>query len=298
MPTGLGVPHSQNADGSITTGTSAEDVRRTFGGLYTEGVVSGATVSGTTGLSYTISPGLVFLWYGGSKTSPELVPLPIPSGTVNTTAGPSSGSRTDYVWVKQAKPSSNPAVGSQITMGVTPTNPRSSSNSPSEYFILDRFTVPAGMTSTNNATKMTDRTFSVPYGTGGMLLELKDTWNNWLINRPGGIANLTGKITLPTDQLIQIDVGVTAEVDNGLDTDIIMASVLIDGVRRAWWHTGKIDEYAVTYNWTMTLQLSAGTHTIDFRRTERNNSGKIKLRHETNGLQGSYLNVKTVGIVA
>lgn len=297
MPTGFGIDHSTNTSGTLT-GTSSQDIRKVFGGLYTEGIISGADVKTTTGLTYTIDPGLVNLWYSGSSTAKETVMLPVPSATVATTAGPSSGTRTDYVWVRQNPPGTDTNTGSQITWGVSPTNPRTSSNVPGQYFILDTFTVPAGMTATNSATRTGSRAYSVPYGSSSLLLKMVDTHDGRLYTAAGKLRTLSGKLTLPVDTQVRFTCGVTLEHDGMQSTvdDGINAALHINGIREVWWSTGEVTKYPETKEWSVITTLPAGTHTIEWRRSEIKDTAKIRLRYQNKGIPGSYVYAEAVGV--
>lgn len=296
MSTGLGIDPSIGTDGT-KVGTSGQDIRRIFGSLYTEGVISGAEVVGTTGLSYKISAGLINLWYAGSKDAKESVMVPIPSMTVVTSAGPSSGTRTDYVWVRQNPPGNNTSTGSQVTVGVSSSKP---SSSPGEYFIIAQFTVPAGMTATSKATRKADRTFSVPYGSGGLILNIKDTYHGRLADKIDQLANLTGSITLPTDQTVEFTCGVTAYLSGSESRplDAINAGLTVDGYRNTWWTTPPLGPWAATYEWSHILELSAGTHQIEFRRSiYKDKDNPYVYLDSYSQRPGSYMYAKSVGVV-
>lgn len=177
------------ADG---TGTTPMDMQRILGAQYvTHGVIpdGGLTVSGTSSMAYKVEPGAVFMWT--SKSARLGVLVPVDGTTVSTLPAPSTGSRTDTVYV-YSDGSVRVAQGTTIPAGV----------------IIARYTVPAGITSTTSAQQSIDRNFAITAGASlGRL-----AW----YRHPGGVTAPTaesllhsGRFYLPSDRLLRVDITTT-----------------------------------------------------------------------------------------
>lgn len=178
------------ADG---TGTTPADLQRIIGAQYmNSGLLpnGGLTVTGTSGMAYAVTAGAVFMWTSSVAKLGMLVP--VEGTTVQTNPAPSTGSRTDTVYVD-----GDGAV--RVAIG--------SSNIPSGVAIA-KFTVPAGITATTSATQSIDRNFAIPAGASlGRLAQWRD---------PGGsvvgaseVTRFTGRFHLPSDRIIRADMTTT-----------------------------------------------------------------------------------------
>ena len=178
------------ADG---TGTTPTDMQRIIGAQYmNSGLLpnGGLEVTGTSSMSYAVTAGAVFMWTSFASKLGMLVP--VEATTVQTNPAPSTGSRTDTIYVD-----GDGAV--RVAIG--------SSNIPSGVAIA-RFTVPAGITATKSATQSIDRNFAIPAGASlGRLAQWRD---------PGGgvvgsaeTTRFTGRFHLPSDRVIRADMTTT-----------------------------------------------------------------------------------------
>jgi hypothetical protein len=189
MTAGFGV--DKGADGS---GTNSSDIRKIFGSLYTPGVISGCeVVLSPTAMTYTVKPGVVAIQTAVGET----VLAPVAETTVTTANGPSTGTRTDILYVQQRYPSIEGDANIVIGVGSTV---------PTRALELKQFTVPAGATKSNLAVATNYTDYSIPYGaTLGQL---------HYYNYPSGIGDpLPGfqrfghaSFNLPTDRRLRFKV--------------------------------------------------------------------------------------------
>lgn len=302
MATGFGVDPTKNAQGVITSGTSSRDLRVVVGGMYNQGILRGCEVAtSTSGLEYKISGGSCILSIGngggiaGPSGNEEHVMLPIYPTTVTTTASGASP-RTDFVYVKQNIPSID--GNSNIVYGVTSTRP----GTYDQRLVIQELHVPANMTgNTSKAVKVIDRNYATPVSTGGKyLVDKRDTYDGLLNLRD--LNDLGASFYLATDRLIRVDFTVTVDCDfNDGIQEALYSFIHIDGVRRATFSTGKIDD-----GWTKTISnsylttLSQGNHNITLKRDSTLNDkqkSKIRFRYSSiGGFPGQTVQVTDCGV--
>lgn len=294
MSTGWGVDGVKNAEGIVTAGTSALDIRNINSGMYNQGVLYGCTVrTSTSGMTYTIERGVV----SNALVWGEHVMMPINQTTITVPKNTGSTARTDYVYVKQNLPEKD--GNNNIVFGI--------SNSPidtyDQRFVLRKFLVPAGATTTSKAVRQGSIDFSTPYGQAGRLLVNKvDPYNGLLKNRQ--INQLGGDFSLTTDRIIRTDITVTHDMEPGkTDPDRLEAEIWVDNVKRANFSTGMIDtETYTTQCWTWYTELYKGEHNLtvklaSYRKKKHNLPSTIYLRHSTNGWPGQRVVVTDAGVM-
>lgn len=227
MPTGFGVPHDENGNGTTT-----DDIQRIIAAEYSNaGIIDGARVSGTATMSYDVSAGAVVLDTGQDMA----VKVPVPATTVPTTPAPATGSRTDTVFVAQGFPDNGGDSLAFVGVSPSPEHPSVPANS----IVLDAFTVPAGVTSTNSTTSIHNRKFARPVGGSLGRLHLfvdEDT-------TPRTTATITrgaGSFYVPTDRDVEFNMTstVAAVASNGMVADehgSVLYQFWIDGkMVRSW----------------------------------------------------------------
>ena len=242
MATGFGVDPTldpANAD-IVLSGQSAEDTRRVWGSLYSDGILKGCEVTtSTTEMKYTIAPGAVVIPYSSGQN----IPAPVYGGPLVVPAAPATGSRTDLIWARQNIPSvegnSNVVVGYGTTL-------------PARAVMLDKFTVNAGMKSTSQALRITDRRFAVPLSGGaGRLHQWTDTHvgvHDQRLLRQGQRS-----LTLATDRLIRMSVQSLLYADGAVGFDNSRYCewfflMTIDGTDMAKFTTPGLHQAWGTYN--------------------------------------------------
>lgn len=174
------------------TGTTPADMQRIIGAQYmNSGILpnGGLTVEGTSGMAYKVNPGAAFMWFGYEDRRGALIP--VDGTTVNTAPAPSTGSRIDTVYV-DGDGTVRVVQGTAIPGGVA----------------LARFTVPAGITSTDAALMSIDRNFAIPVGAS---LGRQAHWTD----PGGGGASMSESVKtvqrfhLPSDRLVEIRITAT-----------------------------------------------------------------------------------------
>lgn len=189
MATGFGV--DPKSDG--TSGTSSADIRKIFGGIYTPGIISGATVT-TSGsaMQYTVSSGVVSI----RPSSGESILAPVAAATINTAAAPATGTRTDTIYAQQryATIEGDANVIVDVTSGALP----------ARSIVLKKYIVSAGQTNTNAAVRTGGVDYSIPYGASlGGLHYAKYTAMGMGGNLPNSLTRVcSGSFYLPTDRRV------------------------------------------------------------------------------------------------
>lgn len=170
------------------------------------GIVYGLAVTGTSGLTYSVSAGVAVVSRSAADGYAEAY---FEGGsTPAVSAGDPSNPRVDLVWIKandiqQGDPDNRVHIG--VTQG-TPSSSPASPSCPSGCIEIARMMVPAGATSTSSATMDSDRSYAIPFGASmGLLGENVNT------------ADLFGDATIhkwyyensvsfyvPTDRLVEL----------------------------------------------------------------------------------------------
>lgn len=291
MATGFGVdPLILN--GVPTKGMTAQDVRQVFGGLYSPGVISGAVVTtSNAGLTYSISAGVAAI----PVSSTEVVLAPIPARTINTTA-PTTGSRTDIIYVRQEFASGNSDVDVEIEIATTTIPPNS--------LEIARYTVPQNAPNTNSAVRTGAVDYSIPYGGSMGLLYSNQSTFNGVPTEPAGtdVYYLAGSFDLPTDRRLRFTVSISISTEDGQDgtygnwVEPIIAPQL-DGVDLVNWRfraNGTWQTYFFSYD-TLT-PVSAGPHTVRLRRNIFSQAGRKVSIHYGGGQTGTTFAVTDLGV--
>lgn len=199
MP-GLGVP-----------GTTTEEMQRMIAADYrTSGIVDGCKVSGTSGMSYSISAGAVIIDTGADMA----IKVAVNPQTVPTTAAPATGSRTDTIYVHQEFPTAeDPTADSYVavTSGTVPAN----------SIVIDRRNVTAGTTATTATTSVHNRKFALPIGGSlGRLHSFTDT-NESPHSETAKLTRGAGRFYVPTDRDVEFNMVSTVSMSdaNGFTPD-------------------------------------------------------------------------------
>lgn len=186
MTTGFGVDRASNG-----SGTSAVDIRKIQGGLYTPGVISGCLVTTSpSGMQYSITAGVVAI----RAATNEIILAPVNATTITTSP---ASSRTDIVYVKQRYPNIAGEGDSEVVVGVGTTLP-------DRAVEIRRYNLSAGQTNTNQATVSGNVSYSIPYGaTLGRLHYYQHTLTGLGGSLPGFTRYGHGSFYLPTDRLLR-----------------------------------------------------------------------------------------------
>lgn len=285
MGSGFGVDATLSG-GVPIGGTSSLDIRKIFGGLYTAGIVSGAGVATTAGLNYSVSAGLAMI----SAGTGEIIPAPIPSGTVAT--APVTTARTDIIYAKQNYPSieGNSDVVLGVVSGTSPVLP-------ARAVALKSYTLAAGITKTSDAVVTGGINYAIPYGASLGLLHADRVVGNgtFSANSTWGVKSFY----LPTDRRVRINLqtNLSANGANGFDNTKyceVYFDIVLDGLRKWRWNTPGLHQSHATFGWTDMITLNAGWHTIGYDRI-KTGAGTPFHHYEANGLGGTLFWVEDMG---
>ena len=273
MTSGFGVDRS--ADG--LSGTSSQDIRRINGALYPAGIITGCKVTtSASDMTYTVAAGVVSI----KTAADETVLAPVTQTTISTPAAPSTGERVDIVYVKQRFPSIVAEGDANIVVGVATTLPVNAVE-------IKKFTVKAGNANTNAAITTGEQIYSIPYSSS---LGVLHYWQN---KYQGPISvNLIreghGKFTLPTDRQIQFKYSacISANGASGFDNSKYCEWGYLpnlDGMDTILWTTPGLHQAWQTVYFERTINVPAGTHTVNIGSLRKSGPGTALQWH---GLQG------------
>jgi hypothetical protein len=251
MTSGFGVDGA--ADGS--SGTSSADIRKIYGGLFTPGIISGCKVTtSASAMSYTVASGVVAI----KSATAEIILAPVATTTVATAAAPSTGSRTDIVYVQQRYPSVEGDANIVVGVGTT---------LPARAVELRRFVVGAGDLNTNATVATGGVNYSIPYGASlGVLHSWQNTYSGPLSTSL--IREGQGSITVPTDRRLKFSVNALlyANAASGFDNSKYTEHYFlpnIDGGDMVIFTTPGLHQAWGQYYWEHSINVSAGTHTVN-----------------------------------
>lgn len=266
MATGFGIGPDVRGNG-----TTPEDIQRITSAEYIwAGILNRCTVTGTTGMSYKVEGGAAVIQVGPAAK----VKVPVFEQTIPTTAAPTVGSRTDIVYVKQNFPATD--GDNAVVVGVGQTLPANALE-------LDRFTVPAGVTSTNQCQRVGNPIFARPVGGQfGVLYSYTDT--DKTVRGPDYVGKKgAGSFNLWTDS--DLDIILTSTIANAAVNDnygsvfyrIFVDDKLVRTIER------KYERVWESKDFTTPVTLNKGRHTVHYevstRYTPSGQSGQWRVLH-------------------
>lgn len=269
MATGFGIGPDQNGNGTTT-----EDIQRITSAEYIwPGIINRCGVTPTTEMKYKIEGGAAVIKIGATAK----VKVPVYEQTIPTAAAPATGTRTDIVYVKQNFPASD--GDNQVVVGVGTTLPANALE-------LDRFTVHAGDTSTNQATRIGNPIFARPVGGQfGVLHASVDTDGS--THSPGQtLTRGAGTFTLWTDSDVELKLSSCISNDGiGNVADeygSVMYQLYVDDILQYSWER-RFDRVWESKEFSRLVTLAKGTHTVKYTVATRwypsGMSGKWKVRY-------------------
>lgn len=193
------------------------------------GVVSGLEVTGGTGLSYSVAPGVAVCSRAESDGKVELYFEGGSAGPVS--AGDPSNPRIDCVWVKandaqQGDADNRVHVG--VTQGAASPSP-SAPELPAGATLLASMRMPAGAQSTASATPASNTAYAIPYGASlGLLAEAVDARDYVKDNDNSYSQAANVQFTVPTDRLVELECRIcvgACKPDGSLGGDWLQYSV-------------------------------------------------------------------------
>ena len=218
-------------------------------------------------MAYDVAPAALIIPQGDSRRIVAITNRV----TVPTTAAPSSGSRVDIIY-----------AGEDGAVKVGPELPR-------HNVMLDRRTVPAGITATTATTStLGDRRFAPLVGASmGRLISWEESIGHGYHFPAAQTTVMRKTITLEEDRLIDWRFFQTIALQDGKDGEwaSMKWDLLIDGnVQRSW--EMKVENIAETKYFNMNSALTAGTHTVELRRAVRRDIKKALIYYK--GASGNW----------
>ena len=170
------------------------------------GVITGLSVTGGSGLTYSVSAGCAVVTRGESDGYAEAY---FEGGsTPAVSAGDPSNPRVDLVWIK-ANDIQQGDDDNRVHVGVTSGTPAASPVAPSApagCLPIASMLVPAGATSTASAQMDSERDYAIPYGaTMGRIGYYRDTVDG-IVDTPQYTKSrrYSVSVNLPTDRVIEL----------------------------------------------------------------------------------------------
>lgn len=296
MATGLGIDAVTDGSGNVS-GTSAQDVRRIWGGIYSPGILSGCNVTtSATDMTYTVKAGVAAIQTATDPRQVVLVPVPGIAVTANPVG---ATSRTDRIYVQQQIPGSTNDVVVGVAQGTS---------IPANSQLLATFTASANSTTTSTSYFTGSMPYSVPYGANLGVFYAKTDTNNSAITKGTAVTIGTGTFTLMTDRkcIFMADTTVSAlrpdgsravYFDNSAYTELTIEA-WIDGVKEFAWNTPGLHQAWATYHFEKNVNLLSGEHTVTYKYYYGTNHGPgTVMRHfsGTNSNTGTTVSVRDGG---
>ena len=261
--TALGV--AQSSEGVGTTDTA---MRHILGAQWAStGVVDGLAVTGGTTLAYEVASGVAVCSKGASdgKTLAWFAGGSTPTVAANNSGNP----RIDCVWITSHDLTQGDA-DNLVTLGVTQGTPAATPTAPTiptYATLLAQMRMPAGATTTANATQAASIGYAIPYGASlGMLAESVNTMDgtgDGMLNKY--YVEQATNFYIPTDRLITFKFYVCASASDRNYSDWFQ-SFMLDGTEIA--NSG--GEFHFTSGWSTQMHefsttVQAGNHTAAVR---------------------------------
>jgi hypothetical protein len=273
MASGFGVDAS--ADG--LSGTSAQDIRRILNAQFNKGVLKGCDVTtSASAMTYTVSSGVVAI----ESSVGETILAPVDQATVVTASAPVSGTRIDKVYVQQRIASVN--GDANVVVGVT------SGALPANSFEIMKFTVSPGQTNTNAAVRSGIKQYSIPHqGSMGLLVYHQRQYSGIVSNTLYREGHAT--INLPTDRRLKFKVTAVLQASGAVGFDNSKYCEYgflfnVDGADFVLHTTPGLNQALATYEFSSSIELSAGAHDVNMGRLRITGPGNIYTHHGVDGL--------------
>ena len=259
--TALGVAQS-----SAGVGTTDTAMRHILAAQWeSTGVVDGLAVTGGTTLAYTVAAGVAVCSKGASdgKTLAYFA-----GGSTATVAANSSGNpRIDCIWITshdltQGDTDNLVTLGvTQGTAAATPTAP----TIPTYATLLAQMRMPAGATTTANATATASVGYAIPYGASlGVLLRKADTTagagsSTW-------VTVCSGTFALSSPRVVRIDTitsmfGVVPGNEGAATDGTMHLRLVIDNVPKMVWER-QLKSAVTVEAIPLVMTLGSGNHVI------------------------------------
>lgn len=263
------------ADG---TGLTPEDHQRVIWSLFRSQdalIVRGGEVTGTSGMSYAVASGVVYV----PTAADRAVLVPIDPVTVATTAAPSTGSRTDYIY-----------AGIDGGVKVGPSVPDGSA-------LLGKRTITAGTTATSAAAESRlDRRYAMLFGASmGRLGRWIDSsgWRAVWPTTPRTVYSLA--VNLSSDRLLdfRLTQSLASDATSSIVWEVWLDQSLLFAPELAVSSIGESKTYTAS-EWVL-----GGQHTITLKARGGVNGGKpvLHIGGGTENRPGNRFEVVDLGLI-
>lgn len=291
--TALGV--AQTSAGIGTTDTAMRHILAAQ--WASTGVVSGLAVKGGTTLAYTVAAGVAVCSKGASdgKTLAWFE-----GGSTTTVAANSSGNpRIDCVWITSHDLTQGDS-DNLVTLGVTQGTPAATPTAPTiptYATLLAQMRMPAGATTTANATQAASIGYAIPYGASlGVLHSYVSTYDGISDTSATWYTDDSARLYLPTDRLLEFRYARCMSSVNSGNLGSILVKMYLDGspfvqteiLATAYWET---------HEFSFIKQVSAGNHTFSVANRHWA-GGQIRYLYNADSERGAaYQNGMTVQVI-
>lgn len=262
MASGFGADPTLDVDGKVLSGTTAQDIRRIIGALYSPGLISGGEiVTSGSAMTYTVSGGVAII----RLATGQHVAAPFDQTTL--TVSTANSARTDIIFALQNLPENG---NSNVVVGVNQVLPPNAVE-------IGRFAVGVGITNTNNAVRQGGIDFAIPYGANlGILHKFNHAYKGALPTARTVLG--TGKIHLPTDRNIRFRYTGVHCAENAIMWDTskyceLGVLPMLDGLEFEQWNTSGLHSAWETVHFETIVPVSAGTHTVGLMRYRKQGPG-------------------------
>ncbi|MCH4181361.1 MAG: hypothetical protein LKF44_08230 [Atopobiaceae bacterium] len=252
-----GYPVAQLANG---TGCTAPTLRQVTKARWENtGVVCGLAVTGRTTLAYAVTAGVAVCSKGDSDGYTECYFAG--GSTPAVAAANSTNPRIDSVWITSHDATQGDADNA-VTLGVTqgtaaatPTAP----TIPTYATLLAQMVMPAGATTTANATQAASVGYAIPYGASlGVLHSHLNTYDGTADSSSTWYTEDSGTLSLPTDRLLEFRY---SRCMSAASESSILVELYLDGSPFVQ------DEMVANNHWETHVfdfikEVPAGTHTF------------------------------------
>lgn len=260
------------------TGLSPEDHQRVIWSLFRSQaalIVRGGEVTGTSGMSYKVAPGVVYVPTGEDRA----VLVPFEGTTVATTAAPSTGSRVDFIH-----------AGLDGAAKVGPSVPPGSA-------LLGKRTITAGMTATSAAAdSRLDRRYAMLFGASmGRLGRWIDSsgWRAVWPTTPRTVYSLA--VNLSSDRLLdfRLTQSLASDATSSIVWEVWLDQSLLFAPELAVSSIGESKTYTAS-EWVL-----GGQHTITLKARGGVNGGKpvLHIGGGTENRPGNRFEVVDLGLI-
>ncbi len=266
--TALGVAQS-----SAGVGTTDTAMRHILGAQWeSTGVVDGLAVTGGTTLAYAVAAGVAVCSKGASdgKTLAWFE-----GGSTTTVAANTAGNpRIDCIWITSHDLTQGDS-DNLVTLGVTQGTPAATPTAPTiptYATLLAQMRMPAGATTTANATQAASIGYAIPYGASlGVLHDYRSTFDGEADTSATWYTENSATLYLPTDRLLEFRYARCMSSEDGSNLGSIMVQFFQDGVAFVQ------SEMLATTKWE--------THEFSFVKTVTagNHAFGVQNRHQAGG---------------